>query len=82
MLPKHVFFFEYPLNPFLRKAAEAAFRNLGNKYEKEKRKIMTPKTSGSGTRDIQVQISGLYSFLFLLDQYIQPRDTLHNMDQE
>ena len=43
---------------------------------------MSSKTRGSGTKDIQIQILDLYSHLTWLDQYIQPRDTLHNMDKE
>ena len=43
---------------------------------------MTCKTSGFGTKDIQVQILDIYLYLTWLGQYIQPRDTLHNMDQE
>ena len=65
---------------FLGKAAELDFHNLTNKYRRERRKIMTPESSGSGTKDISVQISDLYTYLIWLDQYIQPRDTLHNMN--
>ena len=43
---------------------------------------MTSKTSGSGTKNVQVQISDLYSYLPWLNHYIQSRDTLHHMDQE
>ena len=49
--------------PFLGKAAEVAFCILRNKYGIERRKRMTSKTSGSGTKDIQVQISILYPYL-------------------
>ena len=41
---------------------------------------MASKTSGSGTKDIQIQISNLYPYLTWLDQYIQPRDKLHTYD--
>ena len=43
---------------------------------------MTSESSGSGTKDISVQISDLYTYLIWLDQYIQLRDTLHNMNLE
>lgn len=43
---------------------------------------MTSNTNGSGTEDIQVQISELQPYLAFLDLYIQPRDKLHNMNQE
>ena len=67
---------------FLGKAAELDFHNLTNKYRRERRKIMTSESSGSGTKDISVQISDLYTYLIWLDQYIQLRDTLHNMNLE
>ena len=37
---------------FLGKAAELDFHNLTNKYRRERRKIMTSESSGSGTKDI------------------------------
>ena len=43
---------------------------------------MTSESSGSGTKDISVQISDWYTYLIWLDQYIQLRDTLHNMNLE
>ena len=67
---------------FLGKAAKVVSHNLRNKYGRVRRKIITSKTSGSGTKDIQVPIQDLYLYLIWLGQYIQPRDTLHNMDQE
>ena len=37
---------------FLGKAAELDFHNLTNKYRRERRKIMTSESSGSGTKAI------------------------------
>lgn len=50
---------QHPLHYLLEKTSEVAFCNLRNKYGIEKRKIMTSNTNGSGTEDIQVQISEL-----------------------
>ena len=45
----------FPLHSFLGKAA--VVRNLKNKYGRERWEIITSKTSGSSTKDIQVHPS-------------------------
>ena len=51
----------FPLHSILGKAA--VVRNLKNKYGRERWEIITSKTSGSSTKDIQVQISNLHPSL-------------------
>ena len=42
------------------KAVENAFRNLRNKYDRERRKLKSSLRSTSGTDDVKVQISDMF----------------------
>lgn len=60
-------------------AAETAFRNLRNKYGREKKRVQNSKVSGSGTQDVHQPTSDLFLFMPWLDPYVQPRQTISNL---
>ena len=67
---------------FLGKEAETAFRNLRNRYSRDKRKIKNAKVSGTGTdsvTDAKRETSELFPYLEWLESYIQPRSSTSNL---
>ena len=52
---------------------------MRNKYGRDKRKITSIKTSGSGTKDNLVKVSDLYPYLTWLETYVQSRETSRNI---
>ena len=66
---------------FLGKEAETAFRNLRNRYSRDK-KIKNAKVSGTGTdsvTDARRETSELFPYLEWLEPYIQPRSSISNL---
>ena len=69
---------------FVGKDAENAFKNLRNRYSRDKKKVQSAKVSGTDTQsvtDAKSETSDLYSFLAWLDPYVQPRQSATNLVQ-
>ena len=67
---------------FSGKEAETAFRNLRNRYSRDKKKIKNAKVSGTGTdsvTDAKRETSELFLYLEWLEPYIQPRSSTSNL---
>ena len=67
---------------FVGKDAENAFRNLRNRYSRDKKKINRSKVSGSGADAVKTakkEASELFSFLKWLDPYVQQRNSSSNL---
>ena len=67
---------------FKGKEAETAFRNLRNRYSRDKKKIKSAKVSGTGTdsvTDAKRETSKLFLYLEWLEPYIQPRNSTSNL---
>ena len=65
---------------FIGNAAEATFRNLRNKYGRERRKLKTASRSGAGASDVNVELSEMFPFLGWLGPYFLDRDTATNFE--
>ena len=63
---------------FIGGKVQAIFKNLRNKYGREKRKMQGNKRSGSGTNETKSTVSDMYPFLAWLALYIQSRKTISN----
>ena len=67
---------------FIGKEAENAFKNLRNRYSRDRKKVHNAQVSGTDTQsvvDAKQQTSELYSFLAWLEPYIQPRRSNTNL---
>ena len=67
---------------FSGKEAETAFRNLRNRYSRDRKKIKNAKVSGTGTdsvTDAKRETSELFLYLEWLEPYIQPRSSTSNL---
>ena len=65
---------------FVGKDAENAFRNLRNRYSRDKKKIN--RSSGSGADAVKTakkEASELFSYLEWLDPYVQQRNSSSNL---
>ena len=61
------------------------FRNLRNKYSREKKKVRQVKVSGSGSKevdDVKSELSGMFPYLQWLDPYVKERKTKTNFNSE
>ena len=66
----------------LGKDAENSFKNLRNRYSRDKKKIKAAKVSGADTdsvTEVKNESSEMYSFPSWLDQYVQPRSSASNL---
>lgn len=63
----------YILFLFIGGKVEAIFKNLRNKYGREKRKIQGNKRSGSGANETKSTVSDMYPFLSWLAPYFTIR---------
>ena len=66
------------------KEAENAFRNLRNRYTRDKKKIKNSKVSGSGADAVEKakkESSEMYSYLEWLNPYVQQRNSSSNLIQ-
>jgi len=66
----------------LGKEAETAFRNLRNRYSRDKNKIKSAKVSGTGTdsvTDAKTEASELFLYLEWLEPYIKPQRGTSNL---
>ena len=66
----------YILFLFIGGKVGAIFKNLRNKYGREKRKIQGNKRSGSGANETKSTVSDMYPFLSWLAPYVQSRNTI------
>lgn len=67
---------------FTGKEAEIAFKNLRNRYSRDKKKVHSAQVSGTDTQSVvaaKQQTGELYSFLAWLEPYIQPRRSSTNL---
>jgi len=64
------------------KAAENAFRNLRNKFGRERRKLKAVMKSGAGTNEVKVQLSAIFPYLAWLEPYFVERETGSNFEPE
>lgn len=67
---------------FVGKEAETAFRNLRNRYSRDKKKIRNATVSATGTdsvTDVKRETSELFLYLEWLEPYIQPRSSTSNL---
>lgn len=79
---KLVIHFVASIDIFVGKEAETAFRNLRNKYSRDKKKIRNATVSGTGTdsvTDAKRETSELFLYLKWLEPYIQPRSSTSNL---
>ena len=75
-------FLKLLLGLFLGKAAEAAFRNLRNKYGRERRKLKSAMRSGAGANKVKVQLSQMFPFLAWLEPYFVEWETTSSLELE
>ena len=64
------------------KEAKELFKNLRNRYSRDKKRIKGQKDSGKGSQEVkeaEQQSSELFKFLRWLDPYIQPRKSKSNI---
>ena len=64
------------------KDAETSFKNLRNRYSRDKKKIKAARVSGTDTNsvtEVKDESSEMYSFLSWLDPYVQPRSSASNL---
>ena len=64
------------------KEAKDLFKNLRNRYSRDKKRIKGQKVSGKGSQEVkeaEQQSSELFKFLRWLDPYIQPRKSKSNI---
>ena len=80
---KLVIHFVVSIDIFVGEEAETAFRNLRNRYNRDKKNIGNATVSGTGTdsvTDAERETSELFLYLEWLEPYIQPRrSTLSNL---
>ena len=67
---------------FLGKAAEASFRNLRNKYGRERRKLKTTIRSGALTKEVNIRLSELFPYLAWLEPHFVDSEGITNLDIE
>ena len=79
---KLVIHFVVSVDIFVGKEAETAFRNLRNRYSRDKKKIRNAMVSVTGTdsvTDAERETSELFLYLEWLEPYIQPRRSTSNL---
>lgn len=73
---------ELTINVLIGKDAEKAFKNLRNRYSRDKKKLQGAKVSGTDTKsvnEVKSETSDMFAYLAWLDDYIKPRRSSSNM---